>query len=174
MKLMAIFRGTRLLEYRIGIDASRSLEFKENVSTQTLIPLEELEAVMFEDEEMGAYVNTDVFMPKKSWEINKTKMSLIDLESVPATKIRKVKWMDCGVDELSTFFSPEEIHLIEENKAYYESLGVEKYAPGYQITWPHKVPTRNVEVVTTDLVRITTKEIEGIILTDIIPEESAE
>lgn len=170
MKLIAIFKGNKLLEYRTELDAIRSYEYKENVSTITHIPVSEMEAVMFEDEALDEYVNTQAFMPKKSWEINKTKISLFDLVPAPSTRIRKVKWMDCGEDELAQFFSPEEIALIEVNKAYYATLGPEKFHPNYVIQWPHIIEPKTVEVESNSLVRTLVKEIHGEILPDIIPE----
>jgi hypothetical protein len=139
MKLICIFRNSSLLEQSTQFSEANANVFKDNVAFQTGHSVESLDAVMFDDEEIKDYLSPNRHRPRKRIAITKTQLKLIDIVDNVVVVQGRVNWRNCNETQLNSFFSPEERSLIQENKDYFNSLGVEKFHPEYIFDWPHEV-----------------------------------
>ena len=161
MRLICIFMGNKLLEHSDYFHRETAYYLKDNVSTVTGLEKEELDAFYFEDPDLKQYMQPGSNMPKKFVEITRGTIKLFDLIDAPETVETELDWKNCSDDMLGTYFTEAEIIKINENKAYYEALGSEKYDASYQIQWPHVISKPIVEMTKSKSVPQLYKEIVG-------------
>jgi hypothetical protein len=164
MRLVCIFKGNTLLDQSDFFHPLNAQQFKENVAFQTGFDVNDLDAVLFEDEEMTAYAKPNKHMPRKKLKINKEEVQLINLvdSSIPSTGT--LDWKNCSQDQIEQHFSPEDQQKIAENKAYYQALGKEKYSVGYSVQWLHEVSGPTVDMETNEVSEVVYKTIQGVVL----------
>lgn len=161
MRLICIFKGDKLLEQSDFFHESTVGQFKENVSNQTGIPLNELEAVMFEDADIDAYIGGG---SRKSVKISKSSVKLVDLVDIEVPITTHLRWQNCDSNTIFDSFTVEDQAKITQNKTYYNSLGNEKFQPGFAFNWPHEVIGPLVDAIGTDTVDSVFKEVTGQII----------
>jgi hypothetical protein len=161
MRLICVFKGQKLIDQSSFFHESTASQFKENCSVQAGIPIEELDVVMFDDADIDGYYNSGKYNNKKSIKITKDKMFLLDLVSSPTVVDVAVNWMNCTDQQILEYFSVDDQQKISENKAYFESLGNEKFSAGFTFSWPHEITAPIISTVGVEGTYTETKEILG-------------
>jgi hypothetical protein len=165
MRLICIFKGTRLLDQSDFFHPSTVSQFKENVAFQSGFDASSLEAIMFEDEEMVDFVSASKSRnPKKTIHIEKESMKLINLVDVPTIVQARIDWKNCSPEQIAEKFSVEDQAKISENMDYYNSLGNEKFQSGFVFNWPHIVEGPLVDAESSETEYAVYKEIQGQII----------
>lgn len=164
MKLICIFRNTSLLDQSTQFSEANAHVFKANVAFQTGHHVDSLDAVMFEDDLLKEYLTPKRHRPKKRVAITKTQMKLIDIVHNEVVVQGRVNWVNCNDDQLASLFSNDDLDKIQENKDYFNSLGDEKFNPGYVFTWPHEIVGPEVDMVGSETSEVVFKTINSVTL----------
>lgn len=165
MRLICVFKGTRLLDQSDFFHPSTVSQFKQNVSFQSGFDVSTLDAIIFEDEEIGEFISASKSRnPKKTIQIDKDSMKLINLVDVPVMVQARIDWKNCSPEQISEKFSVEDQSKISENMEYYNSLGNEKFQSGFIFNWPHIVEGPLVDAESSETQYVVYKEIQGQII----------
>jgi hypothetical protein len=165
MRLICIFKGSMLLDHSDFFHPSTVSQFKTNVSLQSGFNVSTLEAVLFEDSEMGDFISYGVNRnPKKTVQISKDSLKLINLIDIPTIIQSRIDWKNCSSDQIAEKFSIEDQEKISENMDYYNSLGDIKFQYGFIFKWPHIVEGPLVDVESSETQYEIYKEIQGQII----------
>lgn len=165
MRLICVFKGSRLLDQSDFFHESTANQFKQNVAFQSGFDISTLDAVIFEDSEIGEFIASSKSRnSKKTIQIDKESMKLINLVDVPVMVQAKIDWKNCSPEQISEKFSVEDQAKISENMEYYNSLGNEKFQSGFIFNWPHIVEGPTVNAESSDTKYEVYKEIQGHII----------
>jgi len=165
MRLICVFKGSKLLDQSDFFHPSTVSQFKQNVAFQSGFDASTLDAVMFEDEEMIDFIAASKSRnPKKTIQIDKDSIKLINLVDVPVMVQARIDWKNCSPEQIAEKFSVEDQSKISENMEYYNSLGNEKFQSGFIFNWPHIVEGPLVDAESSETQYVVYKEIQGQII----------
>lgn len=148
MRVLCIFRGSKLVETSTAFHPSFVPQFKENVAFQLGCDVSELDCISYEHEAIKAYLKPTKGRPTKKVVFTKDSATLIDIIRVPSTGMRELNWQNCTQAQIEEHFSVEEQAKINTNKEYYDSLGVEKHQAGFVFEWPETITNPVIEMPT--------------------------
>lgn len=138
MKIVCAFKEDILLKQEFDLEEEKYLAFKESVAVENNEDINNIDLLIFEDPDLELAIEPST-RPQFTMQIDRDKAILFKQVVEQEEMVVDILWENCDEQQIQQYFSPEQVEQINANKAYYDSLGIEKYQIGFFFQWPYVI-----------------------------------